>query len=326
VIDVIELGPGGGYASAMAELPLGTVTFAFTDIEGSTSLLKRLGAGYAVVLSTHRRLAREAFAACSGVEIDTQGDAFFAAFPRARDAVEAATRVQQMHAEQVWPVESSVRVRIGLHTGEPTLSDEGYLGLDVVRAARLCGSAVGGQVLMSHVTKALVGSSLPDGVGVQLLGERELKDIDEPEIVYELTIPGVTVTSARPAPSGARTAQLSVPSAPAPALPSPLPPRKVRSGKRKPTDDVGSRFDARMEDWGVRLERAIEAQIWSSLEKSQPDAGADKPRADKDAGDPKNIGATVAGFTRELDSQLATLFAEIQSDERSRGVDADAEH
>ena len=179
----------------MVELPQGTVTFAFTDIEGSTSLLKRLGADYAVVLSTHRRLAREAFAASSGVEIDTQGDAFFAAFARARDAVEAVTRIQQVHAEQAWPAESTVRIRIGLHTGEPTLSDEGYLGLDVVRAARLCGGARGGQVLLSQTTKSLVGSGLPDGVGVRLLGERDLKDIDEPEIVYELTIPGVTVTA-----------------------------------------------------------------------------------------------------------------------------------
>jgi class 3 adenylate cyclase len=282
----------------MAELPLGTVTFAFTDIEGSTSLLKRLGADYTVVLSTHRRLAREAFAACSGVEIDTQGDAFFVAFARARDAVEAATQVQRMHAEQVWPAESTVRVRIGLHTGEPTLSEEGYLGLDVVRAARLCGDAVGGQVLMSQVTKALVGSSLPDGVGVQLLGERELKDIDEPEVVYELTIPGVTVTSASPALLEARTAQV------------PMPP-----------SDPGSRFDTRMEEWGVRLERAVEARLLTSMEKSQPDVASDVPVADKGAGDLKNIGATVNAFTRELDSQLATLFAEIQSDERRHGVE-----
>src|SRR3954451_8156490 len=108
----------------MAELPQGTVTFAFTDIEGSTSLLKRLGTDYAGVLATHRRLARAAFAACDGVEIDTQGDAFFAAFARARDAVEAVTKIQRVHAEQAWPDESSVRIRIGLHTGEPTLSDE----------------------------------------------------------------------------------------------------------------------------------------------------------------------------------------------------------
>jgi class 3 adenylate cyclase len=310
----------------MAELPLGTVTFAFTDIEGSTSLLKRLGADYSVVLSTHRRLAREAFAASSGVEIDTQGDAFFAAFARARDAVEAATRVQQTHAEQVWPAESSVRVRIGLHTGEPTLSDEGYLGLDVVRAARLCGSATGGQVLMSQVTKALVGSSLPDGVGVQLLGERELKDIDEPEIVYELTIPGVSVTSASPVRSGT-TAQLPVPPvAHPPAFPPPLPTPKARRAKRKSTGDAGSRFEARMDDWGARLERAIESQIASSMEKSRPDAATDTPHADKGAEDPKNVGATVLGFTRELGSQLATLFAEIQSDERSPEVEADAEH
>ena len=183
------------------------------------------------------------------MEIDTQGDSFFVAFPRARDAIEAATRVQQVHAEQIWPGESTVRVRIGLHTGEPTLSDEGYLGLDVVLAARLCGIATGGQVLMSQVTKALVGSSVPDGVDVRRLGERELKDIDEPQVVYELRIPGVTVT---------------------PAPPLPLPPREVTRGKRKSADDVERRLDRQMDDWGARLGLAIESKILSSMEKSLP--------------------------------------------------------
>jgi class 3 adenylate cyclase len=119
------------------ELPHGTVTFAFTDVEGSTTLLKQLGDDYAHVLADHRQLVRDAFTSHDGVEIDTQGDAFFFAFVRARDAVAAAAEVQRAHVGHDWPGGIEVRLRIGLHTGEPTVGDEGYLGLDVVRAARL---------------------------------------------------------------------------------------------------------------------------------------------------------------------------------------------
>jgi class 3 adenylate cyclase len=185
----------------MEGLPSGTVTFVFTDIEGSTGLLKQLGDAYADVLSEHRRIVRETFARLDGVEIDTQGDAFFFAFPRARDAVEAAVEAQRAHAAAVWPDGTIVRVRMGLHTGEPALGSEGYLGLDVVRAARICTAAKGGNVLLSEATRALVGSSLPDGVSVFPLGQRQLKDIDQPEQVYELAIEGVEATaSAEPVP------------------------------------------------------------------------------------------------------------------------------
>jgi class 3 adenylate cyclase len=173
------------------ELPHGTVTFAFTDIEGSTALLKELGDGFGDVLASHRRLVRDTFAEHRGVEIDTQGDAFFYAFERARDAVAGAAQVQRAHADHDWPPGGQVRVRIGLHTGEPTVGDEGYLGIDVVRAARLCGVCRGGQVLLSETTRALVGSALPAGVSLFPLGERHLKDIDEPERIFELEIDGV---------------------------------------------------------------------------------------------------------------------------------------
>jgi class 3 adenylate cyclase len=173
------------------ELPHGTVTFAFTDIEGSTALLKQLGDGFGDVLTSHRRLVRDTFADHRGVEIDTQGDAFFYVFERARDAVAAAAQVQRAHADHDWPPGVQVRVRIGLHTGEPTVGDEGYLGIDVVRAARLCGVCRGGQVLLSETTRALVGSALPEGVSVFPLGERHLKDIDEPERIFELEIDGL---------------------------------------------------------------------------------------------------------------------------------------
>ena len=174
----------------MAQLPSGTVTFVFSDIEGSTGLLKQLGEGYDAVLSNHRRLMRETFTERGGVEIDTQGDAFFFAFPRARDAVEAAVEAQRAHAAHEWPDGCSVHVRMGLHTGEPAVGSEGYLGLDVVRAARLCTAGKGGHVLLSDTTRALVGASLPDGVSIFPLGERQLKDIDEPERVFELEIEG----------------------------------------------------------------------------------------------------------------------------------------
>jgi class 3 adenylate cyclase len=176
----------------MSGLPSGTVTFVFTDIEGSTALLKQLGERYAVLLSEHRRIVRETFTRANGIEIDTQGDAFFFAFGRARDAVEAAVDAQRAHASNAWPDDAIVRVRMGLHTGEPALGSEGYLGIDVVRAARICTSGKGGDVLLSETTRLLVGSSLPEGVTVSPLGQRHLKDLDQPEQVFELTIDGVS--------------------------------------------------------------------------------------------------------------------------------------
>jgi len=175
-------------------LPAGTVTCVFTDIEGSTALLKRLGDRYGDVLRTHRRIVRDTFSPSGGIEIDTQGDSFFFAFPRAREAVAAAVEVQRAHAGTEWPDGTAVRVRIGLHTGEPTVGDEGYLGLDVVRAARICGVGRGGSVLLSETTRALMGSAVPQGVSVSPPDEQRLKGIDESELVYELRIDGVDVT------------------------------------------------------------------------------------------------------------------------------------
>lgn len=178
--------------SAMPNLPSGTVTFLFSDIEGSTALLKQLGDGrYAELLGQHRRMVREAFAAHEGQEIDTQGDAFFYSFARARQAVAAAVEVQRAHADATWPDGATVQVRIGLHTGEPAVGDEGYTGLDVVRAARIAAVGHGGQILLSEATRALVGEELPEGVVLRSLGEQRLKDIDRPEPLHELTIGGL---------------------------------------------------------------------------------------------------------------------------------------
>ena len=131
----------------MSSLPAGTVTFAFTDIEGSTKLLQQLGDGYGEVARDHRRIVRERFGEAGGTEIDTQGDAFFFSFVRARDAVRAAVDAQRTLRDHDWPGGVQVRVRMGLHTGEPTVGDEGYLGMDVVRAARIASAGHGGQIL-----------------------------------------------------------------------------------------------------------------------------------------------------------------------------------
>jgi len=177
--------------NAVVALPSGTVTFVFSDVEGSTELLKRLGDAYATLIADHRRIVRETFGAHDGIEIDAQGDAFFFAFARARDAAAAAVEAQRRHEQHAWPNGERVRVRMGLHTGEPAVGEEGYLGLDVVRAARIAAAGQGGHILLSETTRALLGSALPDGVSVHPMGERRLKDIDEPERVYELVIDGV---------------------------------------------------------------------------------------------------------------------------------------
>ncbi|HSC49197.1 MAG TPA: adenylate/guanylate cyclase domain-containing protein [Gaiellaceae bacterium] len=168
-------------------LPAGTVTFLFTDIEGSTRLLQELGDDYGQVVADHRRLLRDVFQAAGGSEVDTQGDAFFYSFARARDAVGAAVAGQRALAAHDWPRGADVRVRMGLHTGEPSVGEEGYVGLDVVRAARICSAGHGGQILASETTRALVGNELPDGVSVRDLGRQSLKDIQH-EHVYELSL------------------------------------------------------------------------------------------------------------------------------------------
>jgi DNA-binding SARP family transcriptional activator/class 3 adenylate cyclase len=162
-----------------------------SDIEGSTRLLKRLKRAYAQVLADHARIVREAAAAHGGREIDTQGDAFFLAFSRAREAVAAAAAIQQALAAHEWPEECQVRVRIGVHTGEPDVGESGYVGLDVHRVARICSAAHGGQVVVSQATAGLAIDELPDGASLRELGEVRLKDLDRPERLSQLVIPGL---------------------------------------------------------------------------------------------------------------------------------------
>jgi class 3 adenylate cyclase len=173
----------------MTVLPGGTVTFLFTDIEGSTRLLQELGDAYGEVVRDHRRILRDHLGEKGGTEVDTQGDAFFYSFPRARDAVGGAVAAQRALADHAWPDEKEVRVRMGIHTGEPSVGDEGYLGLDVVRAARICSAGHGGQILLSETTRALLGNDLPDGVAVVDLGQQHLKDVQH-ERIYQLAIDG----------------------------------------------------------------------------------------------------------------------------------------
>src|SRR3954452_22661851 len=163
----------------MSTLPSGTVTFLFTDIEGSTRLLQQLGDGYADVLAEHQRILRAAFAAHGGHEIDTQGDSFFVAFDRARSAVAAAVEAQRGLAEHDWPEGAAVRVRMGLHSGDPIVREESYTGMGVHRAARISAAGHGGQILLSNATRELVKDDLPAGVRLRDLGNVKLKDLDE---------------------------------------------------------------------------------------------------------------------------------------------------
>jgi len=160
-------------------LPTGVVTFLFTDVEGSTKLLHELGDAYADALHDHRRILRAAFTAHDGVEVDTQGDAFFVAFGRASDAVAAAEASQRVL------IDGPISVRMGLHTGEPRLTAEGYVGLDVHKGARIAAVGHGGQVLLSQATRALVDADVRD------LGPHRLKDLTTPERIFQLEIDGL---------------------------------------------------------------------------------------------------------------------------------------
>ena len=225
----------------MAQLPGGTVTFAFTDIEGSTRLLQELGDEvYGTVAADHRRIVRTAFGERGGTEIDTQGDAFFFSFPRARDAAAAAVDAQRELRKHDWPGGKELRVRMGLHTGEPQVGDEGYLGIDVVRAARIAAAGHGGQILVSETTRALLGNQLPEGVAVHDLGEQNLKDIQH-EHIFELTVDGQS-SSYKP---------LNVPKA------------------DKRSDDFAERFEQRIQNM---VERRLERVFAADGESAQIEA------------------------------------------------------
>ncbi len=183
--------PSEPVESAAPALPTGTVTFLFTDIDGSTQLLRDLRDQYATVLADQRALLRAAFEKWRGREIDTQGDAFFVAFARAVDAIGAVVETQRALAKHAWPHGVAVRVRMGLHTGEPMIGVTGYVGIDVHRAARICSAGHGGQVLLSQTTRDLVEHDLPGDVSLRDLGEHRLKDLQHGERLFQLVIDGL---------------------------------------------------------------------------------------------------------------------------------------
>lgn len=179
---MVQLPPG---------LPSGTVTLLFTDIEGSTRLLRALGDHYAEVLAAHNELLRGAWTTHGGYEVDTQGDSFFVSFARAADAVAAAVAAQRALAAYSWPPGRAVLVRMGLHTGAPRAVGGRYVGLDVNRAARVGALAHGGQILLTQATCDLVATALPSGVTLRDLGPHRLKDLGWPEQIYQLLVPGL---------------------------------------------------------------------------------------------------------------------------------------
>jgi class 3 adenylate cyclase len=232
----------------MGELPTGTVTLLFSDIESSTALLKRLGDGWPDVLKRQRDLLREAVAAGDGVVVDCQGDALFAAFTSARSAVAAAIVAQREHTLAEWPDGTAVRVRMALHTGEPhNTADGGYTGVDVVRAARLCAAGHGGQVLLSETTRAVSGAETID------LGATALPDMDAPEHVYQLVAQG---------------------------LERDFPPLRHTTATPLETLEQGDDFDARIDRAAKAFEQRITSWVADNLERALEASPPDTKRED----------------------------------------------
>ena len=183
-------------AGDMTERPQGTVTFLFTDVEGSTGLVRALGRDYGDVLARHSELIREAVSAHRGHEVDTQGEGFFVAFGKAKDCVAAAVAAQRAHTSEAWGGAIEVRVRMGVHTAEPEMSPTGYFGMGVHRAARICAVGHGGQILLSRSTAGLVDEDESPGLELRDLGEHLLKGLDRPERIYQLVADGLGETFA----------------------------------------------------------------------------------------------------------------------------------
>lgn len=176
----------------MHHLPTGTVTFLFTDIEGSTHLLKQLGdRRYSEILEEHRRILRAAIEAGAGREVDMEGDAFFVAFSDAKNAAQTAISAQQALTSHRWPSDASLKVRMGLHTAAPVQTESGYVGLGVHRASRISSAAHGGQILLSQTTADMIEGNLPDGAELRDLGEYSLKGMTRTEHIFQLVAPGL---------------------------------------------------------------------------------------------------------------------------------------
>ena len=182
-------GESSARAGVVRSLPTGQVTFLLTDIEDSTGLLRRLGDRYAELLDDVRRLLRRAVRRSGGREVDVRADELFAVFKQPARALGAALAMQRSVSARAWPGDAGVRVRIGLHTGRPTRTDSGYVGLPVHVAARICAAGHGGQILLSDATVRAVAPSVPAGVGFRPLGDHRLHGLPEPQPLFQLTAP-----------------------------------------------------------------------------------------------------------------------------------------
>lgn len=187
-------GESRGRDAVSRNLPTGQVTFLLTDIEDSTGLVRRVGDGYASLLGDVRRLLRRAVQRSDGREVDVRADELFAVFKRPAGALEAAIAIQRGLRSRAWPDGASVRVRIGLHTGRPTLTESGYVGLAVHTAARICAVGHGGQIVLSSATARAVEASLPVGVGLRPLGTHRLQGLRDPETLFQLEADGLPVS------------------------------------------------------------------------------------------------------------------------------------
>jgi len=193
-------------STAAAALPTGFVTLLMTDIEASTALLHRLGDRYGALLNDVRGILRTALLRAGGREIDARADEFFAVFERAAAAIEAAVAIQRELGSRAWGDGLEVQVRVGIHSGRPTLTDAGYIGLAVHTTARLCSAAHGGQIVVSAATRAAVGASAPTGIRFRSLGRHRLPGLPDAEMLFQVQAQGLRVTFPRP-----RTGRHSVP-------------------------------------------------------------------------------------------------------------------
>jgi len=189
-------------ATDAAALPTGFVTLMMTDIEASTSLLNQLGDRYRDLLNDVRGIVRAAVSRAGGLEIDARADEFFAVFGRAPDAVEAATAIQRALGKRHWFYDLDVRVRIGIHSGRPTLTDVGYIGLAVHTAARLCAVAYGGQIVISGETRVALRGSAPKRIRLRSLGRHYLSGLPEAETLFQVEADGVRIKFPPPRPKG----------------------------------------------------------------------------------------------------------------------------
>jgi class 3 adenylate cyclase len=209
-VRVVAPGPVPPSRSPVVGLPTGTVTFWFADIEGSTRLLQRLGDGYGPVRDAYAAILRRAIAVGGGVEVSSEGDSVFAAFPSPVGAVAAAVAAQRALAAHPWPMAGPLGVRMGLHTGEGILGGDDYVGLEVHRAARIAQAGHGGQVLVSAATRGLVAGALPQGVTLRDLGRHGLRDLAAAEHLYQLVVQGLRVDFPPPRTRPARPGTLPV--------------------------------------------------------------------------------------------------------------------